>query len=191
MIGEFETTMLHSFCRGSIFRQWLLQAGMPDLVKQCQRLLDHAYGFSDADDSEDDAQEIRGKKHQRVRAPRPGRGFYTTPAQAGAGEGNAYICFYPEGDRGAEWAAGHIQKITDKNGQLTFLVQCFPDCYSKDTGHAMQDPFKQYWKDGFEAKMVQCIPLPRVAKVPIDWVIGHTAHWEVSQDAKVVLRVTE
>ncbi|KAJ3722844.1 hypothetical protein C8R42DRAFT_720008 [Lentinula raphanica] len=43
--GEFELTLLQSFCSGGIFRQWLMRPDCPDLLKFCANLLDKAYGY--------------------------------------------------------------------------------------------------------------------------------------------------
>ncbi|KAJ4496505.1 hypothetical protein C8R41DRAFT_702888, partial [Lentinula lateritia] len=40
LIGEFESTLLHSFCKGSAFRRWLLQPDCPPLLKVLRQLLD-------------------------------------------------------------------------------------------------------------------------------------------------------
>ncbi|KAJ3907013.1 hypothetical protein F5879DRAFT_768125, partial [Lentinula edodes] len=44
-IGEFESTLLHSFCKGSAFRRWLLRPNCPPLLKVLRRLLDKAFGL--------------------------------------------------------------------------------------------------------------------------------------------------
>ncbi|KAJ3872033.1 hypothetical protein F5051DRAFT_433362 [Lentinula edodes] len=43
--GQFEHTMLHSFCKGASFRQWLLRENSPPILKYCQQLLDKAYNY--------------------------------------------------------------------------------------------------------------------------------------------------
>ncbi|KAI5895820.1 uncharacterized protein SCHCODRAFT_02495587 [Schizophyllum commune H4-8] len=83
-IGQSEHTMLHSFVKGSIFRQWLLRPDVPPILKYCRSLVDKAYRFvgakwsenatvdddaehaddaddlSDVDDDEDVADEVFG-----------------------------------------------------------------------------------------------------------------------------------
>ncbi|KAJ3885680.1 hypothetical protein GG344DRAFT_70322 [Lentinula edodes] len=44
-IGQFEHTMLHSFCKGASFRQWLLRENSPPILRYCQQLLDKAYNY--------------------------------------------------------------------------------------------------------------------------------------------------
>ncbi|KAI5891921.1 uncharacterized protein SCHCODRAFT_02503420 [Schizophyllum commune H4-8] len=44
--GDSEHTMLHSFAKGSIFRQWLLRPDCPPLLQYCRSLVDKAYEFA-------------------------------------------------------------------------------------------------------------------------------------------------
>ncbi|KAJ4467609.1 hypothetical protein C8R41DRAFT_707759, partial [Lentinula lateritia] len=37
---EFESTLLHSFCKGSAFRRWLLRPNCPPLLRVLRQLLD-------------------------------------------------------------------------------------------------------------------------------------------------------
>ncbi|KAJ4473379.1 hypothetical protein C8J55DRAFT_433894, partial [Lentinula edodes] len=37
--GQFESTLLHSFCKGSAFRRWLLRPNCPPLLKVLRQLL--------------------------------------------------------------------------------------------------------------------------------------------------------
>jgi hypothetical protein len=46
LVGEREQTLLNSFYKGAIFRQWLLQPNCPPLLGFCRDLLDKAYGHN-------------------------------------------------------------------------------------------------------------------------------------------------
>ena len=50
------------------------------------------------------------------------RGSYTTPRRPGHGEGNSYVCFYPGGDKAAEWTAGQITEIRTSDMQETMFA---------------------------------------------------------------------
>ncbi|KAJ3899420.1 hypothetical protein F5879DRAFT_777592, partial [Lentinula edodes] len=41
--GEFEHTLLHSFCTGAFFRQWMMRPNAPPFLRYCQKLIDKAY----------------------------------------------------------------------------------------------------------------------------------------------------
>ncbi|KAL1749947.1 hypothetical protein FB107DRAFT_280126 [Schizophyllum commune] len=51
--GQSEHTMLHSFVKGAIFRQWLLRPDVPQILQYCRSLVEQAYRFVGADSSED------------------------------------------------------------------------------------------------------------------------------------------
>ncbi|KAJ3846524.1 hypothetical protein EV368DRAFT_88881 [Lentinula lateritia] len=44
-IGEFESTLLHSFCTGSAFRRYLRQSDCPPLFRYLAQLINKAYGL--------------------------------------------------------------------------------------------------------------------------------------------------
>ncbi|KAJ3746905.1 hypothetical protein EV360DRAFT_89982 [Lentinula raphanica] len=43
--GQFERTMLHSFCKGATFRQWLMRPDAPPILQYCLELVDKAYNY--------------------------------------------------------------------------------------------------------------------------------------------------
>ncbi|KAJ3965570.1 hypothetical protein EV361DRAFT_810492 [Lentinula raphanica] len=43
--GQFERTMLHSFCKGATFRQWLMRRDAPPILRYCLELVDQAYNY--------------------------------------------------------------------------------------------------------------------------------------------------
>jgi hypothetical protein len=45
--GELETTMLHSYLKGSKLRTWLTRPDCPPAIKECKVLLDQVYGVYD------------------------------------------------------------------------------------------------------------------------------------------------
>ncbi|KAF9021597.1 hypothetical protein BDP27DRAFT_1195416, partial [Rhodocollybia butyracea] len=203
-IGQFERTLLHSFNRGSAFRQWLMRDDCPELLKSVARLLDKAFTASpdgldtEADDESDGERDVVGQRDvsdftaemipelasisgarflSRIEAP---HGFYTIPSAPGAG--NSYVSFYPDGDRSREWVAGRIHYIFEHNGKTQLAIR-----RSIALPYNSPDPFKAYWVDGFQAKLVSTEFSTQLELVEIDWIRGHSARWELGAENLVVV----
>lgn len=116
----------------------------------------------------------------RVTAP---RGFYTIPGMAG--RGNSFICFRPHGDQSVEWVAAQIQGISKARGSTTFRVR-----RSVALVLPQPDPFKAFWSEGFEAKMVSSA-WAEEEYVEEGWIVGHTARWEMTSEYVVVLNLKQ
>lgn len=184
MKGQFESTLLHSFCKGAAFRQWLMQPDCPPILQLCCMLLDKAYGYS-ADSTGNDRAANSGHKlqdsdHTRVPAP---RGFYTMPTTCGAG--NQFICFWPEGDVSKEWVLAKITRIVTEQGATMFTVQ-----QSVVPTRGSLDPFKVFWTQGFQAMMVLKSFKNDEESIPQSWIVAHIAHWEIGPDSMVVIKIS-
>ncbi|THH19101.1 hypothetical protein EUX98_g8839 [Antrodiella citrinella] len=184
--GEFEHTMLHSFCRSAAFRQWLLRPESPPLLNVCREVLDKAYNYSHtpaADENDDELPPLRGMPIEvdeetpaRVSAP---RGYYTIPSAPG--KGNSFICFRPNGDPREEWVAAQIQRIYKRGVTTRFAVRRSRSLHLSDP-----DPFRLFWSEGFEAKMVSA-SWEKEEFVEEKWIVAHTARWLMNDEVAVVL----
>ncbi|KAJ3833098.1 hypothetical protein F5878DRAFT_520128, partial [Lentinula raphanica] len=104
----------------------------------------------------------------------PHGNYYSIPKATGAG--NSFICFYPNGDEQTEWVAGQIQYIFKQDNKVRFTLRCsVPHVIIGDK----PDPFKLFWDRGFEAKMVTSAFSGDLEVVDYDWVVAHTARWEL------------
>lgn len=193
---------MHSSSRGSAFRQWLCREDCPTLLKSVARLLDKASN-NDADiemvdDIEDEMVEnemleitadmipglaISGAHFlSRVQAP---RGFYTIPSALGVG--NSYVGFHPNGDRSSEWVAGRIHHIfKDISGGTKLAIK-----RSIALTQGVSDPFRAFWANGFQAKLVSTEFSNELEIVDIDWIRGHSARWELDANLAVILDLSK
>lgn len=198
--GEFEGTLLHSFSKGAAFRQWLLRSDCPPLMQYCRILLNRAYHSSSTSDMDLDDFPAHDKDNTAVshgdrfadqlmgiapiapeieelkEVPAP-RGFYTTPNATG----NSFICYRPKGLPNAEWIPAQIHGIRRENGTLRFTVRRNRTLAATSKA----DPFKLFWKEGFEAKMVASRLHSKSEVIEADWIVGHTVHWELGSNVTI------
>ncbi|KAE9384912.1 hypothetical protein BT96DRAFT_1026753 [Gymnopus androsaceus JB14] len=204
-IGEFEGTLLQSFHKGSAFRRWLMRPDCPRILKTCRNLLDKAFGYvssgnddDDGDDSETDSQEEWFHSYARTPTdliPELGIstnalflpriealfGYYTVPGAPG--KGNSYVCFYPHGDTTSGWVAGRIHYIFKKDATIKLALR-------RNLSLAQEeDPFSVFWNDGFESKLVSTAFSEELEVVEPQWILGHTAMWELNAEVAVVLAI--
>ncbi|KAF8825246.1 hypothetical protein HHX47_DHR7000450 [Lentinula edodes] len=203
LIGEFESTLLHSFCKGSAFRRWLLRPNCPPLLKVLRRILDKAFGLNkdnrmhahgeecevdNLEDSEDHSQfriatpseliSLVGSRklecYSRIHA---GYGkYYGIPSAPG--KGNSFICFYPGGNQQLEWVAGQIKFVLKQDGRTRFVIRrSLPIAFDQTT----PDPFRKFWAQGFQAKTVSSAFSSDLEFIEREWLLGHIARWEISE----------
>lgn len=53
------------------------------------------------------------------------------------------------------------------------------------------DPFKEYWKGEFEAKMISTSGSSKLEIVEAGWIIAHVARWQLSPSEAVVLNLNK
>ncbi|KIK53108.1 hypothetical protein GYMLUDRAFT_63874 [Collybiopsis luxurians FD-317 M1] len=151
-LGQFESTLLHSFYKGATFCQWLLNPDRPgsNIMKTCRKLVDKAFNYSvnssDAEDSDSynpaDAEEAFHKIYRQPKVPCElsqliddgagdilllscvvaPSGFYYYAIPSAPGKGNSFICFRTSGDLRSEWVAGQIQYIFGQAGAVKLPV---------------------------------------------------------------------
>ncbi|KAJ4489571.1 hypothetical protein C8J55DRAFT_421994 [Lentinula edodes] len=215
-IGQLEYTLLKVFYKGALFRRWLMRPDCPDILKLCKYLLDKAYGYNTVESDEDDsdvldgtevAEMMEGKSNNN---PPPGhkvilgsvklplklakrvgnlqprcysqipaaKGFYSIPSRV---VGNSYVCYHQTKDVQKPWVAGQIQYIFEDEGEIKLAIRP-----SKPfTGH--RDPFAQFVDQGFDCRAVSSQFLDCYDIVTVDFIVGHTARWEIEADLVVVL----
>lgn len=202
--GEFEGTLLHSFHKGSAFRRWLMREDCPPILRTCRKLLDKAFGYVSSgeydDDTEDSDIEIRPEellnKYLRTpadmipelgaftdarflsRIPAP-LGYYSIPSAQG--KGNSYVHFHPGGNQTSRWIAGRIHYIFEKNGTTKLALR------RNLSVEQETDPFSAFWDHGFQAKLVSTMFSEELEVVEPQWLLGHTAMWELNDEMAVVL----
>jgi hypothetical protein len=181
----------------------------PELLKSVARLLGKAFTDSrdDSDTGADSENNDKGQSNasglqaseflvdmvpeltsisgahflSRIEAP---YGFYAIPSAPGAG--NSYVSFYPNGDRSCEWMAGRIHYIFEHNGITKLAIK-----RSTVSTLGSPDPFKAFWADGFQAKLVSVAFSSELELVEIGWLRGHTARWEMNAELAVVLDISK
>ncbi|KAJ3906583.1 hypothetical protein F5879DRAFT_1068746, partial [Lentinula edodes] len=209
-IGEFESTLLHSFCKGSAFRRWLLRPNCPPLLKVLRQLLDKAFGLNKDnrtrahwEECEEDMSEDSEPLQFRVAIPselisllstrrlecysriHAGHGkYYGIPSAPG--KGNSFVCFYPGGNRQFEWVAGQIKFIFKQDGEIRFAVR---RSLSIAFDMTAPDPFRKFWDQGFQAKTVSSNFSSELEFVKTDWLSGHIARWELNSSQVVCLNL--
>ncbi|KAJ3803931.1 hypothetical protein F5876DRAFT_53988, partial [Lentinula aff. lateritia] len=209
-IGEFESTLLHSFCKGSAFRRWLLHPDCPPLLKVLRQLLDKAFGLNKDnrthahwEESEVDILEDSELSQFRIETPlelvsllgtrklecfsriHAGHGkYYGIPSAPG--KGNSFICFYPGGNKCTEWVAGQIKFIFRQDGKIRFAVRrSLPIMFNQTA----PDAFRSFWDRGFQAKTVSSTFSSQLDFIETDWLLGHVARWELSSSQVVCLNL--
>ncbi|KAF8827857.1 hypothetical protein HHX47_DHR4000563 [Lentinula edodes] len=214
-IGQLEYTLLKVFYKGALFRRWLMRPDCPDILKLCKYLLDKAYGYNTVESDEDDSDVLDGTEvaemmEGKSNNPPPGhkvisgsvklplklakrvgnlqprcysqipaaKGFYSIPSRV---VGNSYVCYHQTKDVQKPWVAGQIQYIFEDEGEIKLAIRP-----SKPfTGH--RDPFAQFVDQGFDCRAVSSQFLDCYDIVTVDFIVGHTARWEIEADFVVVL----
>ncbi|KAJ3709685.1 hypothetical protein C8R42DRAFT_729944 [Lentinula raphanica] len=211
--GEKQSTIHHSYCKSSSYRQWLLRPDCPPLLRYCLKLLDKAYNYdSREDDDETDAEldedeplpddsipssrsfhalptppeviQVVGSADVECLTRTPAeRGDYTIPR--GIAPGNSYICFNPNGGTSdGRWVAGQIQHIFRKHkGGPLSFIV-------KRSLEVKLEQFSRFWDDGFEAKTVSDQFSDQLEIIPFSDVIVHSARWNISEHVVVVLSLS-
>ncbi|KAJ3810716.1 hypothetical protein F5876DRAFT_15402, partial [Lentinula aff. lateritia] len=157
------------------FRRILRRSDCPPLLKYCGQLINKVYGLSKLEGETGDIQCYR-------RCLTPFGNYYAIPEATG--KANSYVCFFPDGDRQAEWAAGQIRHIFCENGKTRFAIRRSHPIASPSN---KQDPFKLFWNQGFQAKMFSSLFSNELELVEYDWVLAHTARWELCPGKTVCL----
>ncbi|KAJ3850935.1 hypothetical protein EV368DRAFT_44220 [Lentinula lateritia] len=214
-IGQLEYTLLKVFYKGALFRRWLMRPDCPNILKLCKYLLDKAYGYNTVESDEDDSDVLDGTEvaemmEGKSNNPPPGhkvisgsvklplklakrvgnlqprcysqipaaKGFYSIPSRV---VGNSYVCYHQTKDVQKPWVAGQIQYIFEDEGEIKLAIRP-----SKPfTGH--RDPFAQFVDQGFDCRAVSSQFLDCYDIVTVDFIVGHTARWEIEADFVVVL----
>ncbi|KAJ3885702.1 hypothetical protein GG344DRAFT_30407, partial [Lentinula edodes] len=177
--GEFEHTILHSFCKGASFRQWLMRPNAPPFLQYCQKLLDQAYNYDRRPEATPSGTVtpvvtsglVISNFRQPISKPAVAtsrlldllgtnpyesltripapKGDYTIPIEDALG--NSFICFRPEAkyQPGQEWLAGQIQHIFRRECNGSIQFAVY-----RSQPACVADPFSDYWEDGFEAQIV-------------------------------------
>lgn len=216
-LGELEQTISHSFYKGATFRQWLLRPDCPEELKQLRDILGKAYGYnksprSDDEDwnedegfTDDESLTSPGRRPETdgdkvLSTPPPveltraagthdiqcfsqvaaSRGFFNTPSAIA--QGNSYIAYKPEGNLKADWVPGRIQHIFSLHGKKKLAIR-----RSKVSSHHAGDAFARFQNRGFEAKLVSQSFVDKLEIIDIEWVVGHTARWNLCPGLAVVL----
>ncbi|KIK60913.1 hypothetical protein GYMLUDRAFT_244065 [Collybiopsis luxurians FD-317 M1] len=214
--GHTENTLLHSFHKGAAFCQWLLNRDRTgsNIMKTCRKLVDKAFNFtlisSDDEDSDrhnpaDSEEAFHSSYHPPSQVPRElsrlldnsvgdisllsrilapsGFHFYAIPGAPG--KGNSFICFRIGSDSRSEWAAGQIQYIFKQAGSVKLAVR---RSLALPLVDASMDPFKSFWPEGFEAKMVSTDFSDELDVLDLEGVIAHTARWQMTPEITLVLK---
>lgn len=203
---------MHSYHKGAFFRQWLLRPDCPPFLRYCRLIFDHIYGYKSSSQAlaDNDLQVIdvvKGNNSpsdlQAFKIPPPAEllrrvgyadivAFTRIEAQKGAyaiaspqAAGNSYICFKPIGDYHGMWRAGQIQHLFEHKGIMKMAIKV---CVELDL--STQDPFKSFWEEGFQAKMVSTKFLDDLQIVDVSRVIAHVVRWEMTNDIAVVLNLS-
>ncbi|KAJ3914943.1 hypothetical protein F5877DRAFT_49504, partial [Lentinula edodes] len=163
------------------FRRILRRSDCPPLLKYCGQLINKVYVstsrelLSLLDESTASIQCYR-------RCLTPFRNYYAIPEATG--KANSFVCFFPDGDRQAEWVAGQIRHIFCENGKTRFAIRRSHPITSPSNE---QDPFQLFWNQGFQAKMISSSFSNDLELVEYDWVLAHTARWELCPGKTVCL----
>jgi hypothetical protein len=108
------------------------------------------------------------------------RGFFNTPSAIA--QGNSYIAYKPEGNLEADWVPGQIQHIFSLHGKKKLAIR-----RSKVSSHHGGDAFARFQNLGFEAKLVSQSFVDKLEIIDIEWVVGHTARWNLYEGLAVIL----
>ncbi|KAH7878355.1 uncharacterized protein C8R40DRAFT_1167781 [Lentinula edodes] len=214
--GEFEHTLLHSFCTGAFFRQWMMRPNAPPFLRYCQKLIDKAYNYdhrpsdhsaSNAPDQSSVTPELIASNFTltpkttiasvpeltNLLGTEPFESFSRIPASKGdytipieGALGNSYICFHPEGD--------HHPGQQWSAGQIQHIFR------RKNNGPIqlavlqsqsvhVEDPFSDFWGNGFEAKLVSSKFVDILKVIEMKQVAAHTARWAISNELVVVVNL--
>ncbi|KIK60673.1 hypothetical protein GYMLUDRAFT_244248 [Collybiopsis luxurians FD-317 M1] len=136
-VGQFESTLLHFYMKGVLFRRWLLRPDCPPALRECRNILNKAYNFTFEEQGFGgtpsgsqkkkiprdlarllDASDIRGLSLcSSTDAP---NGLFTVVGSSGPG--NSSVCFRVPGE--TEWRAGQIKYIFQRKGDcLQFAIR--------------------------------------------------------------------
>ncbi|KAJ3847686.1 hypothetical protein EV368DRAFT_50719 [Lentinula lateritia] len=214
--GEFEHTLLHSFCTGAFFRQWMMRPNAPPFLRYCQKLIDKAYNYdhrpsdhsaSNAPDQSSVTPDLIASNFTltpkttiasvpeltNLLGTEPFESFSRIPASKGdytipieGALGNSYICFHPEGD----YHPGQQWSA----GQIQHIFR------RKNNGPIqlavlqsqsvhVEDPFSDFWGNGFEAKLVSSKFVDILKVIEMKQVAAHTARWAISNELVVVVNL--
>ncbi|KAJ3897622.1 hypothetical protein F5879DRAFT_760144, partial [Lentinula edodes] len=160
------------------FRRILRHSDCPPLLKYCGQLINKVYGLSKLEGETGESDNIETGQLCLT----PFGNYYAIPEATG--KANSYVCFFPDGDRQAEWAAGQIRHIFCENGKTRFAIRRSHPIASPSN---KQDPFKLFWNQGFQAKMFSSLFSNELELVEYDWVLAHTARWELCPGKTVCL----
>ncbi|TRM59750.1 hypothetical protein BD626DRAFT_408605 [Schizophyllum amplum] len=218
-IGQSEHTMLHSFLKGSVFRQWLLHPDSPPLLQYCRSLVDKAFRFvvaASSDDTEEDARmdadedkddedqtteldrgELDGKKRTRVPADLLGllntddiTCYSRVPAPKG------FYCTQGSNSyvcvRSADCTPGSWV-----SARIQHILDWEGDlrfvvqyAHSRPNSH-QADAFAHYWDTGFEAQRVSSAFDPGLWVVEADQIIAHAARWALKDGTALVVNLSD
>ncbi|KAF9072148.1 hypothetical protein BDP27DRAFT_1418290 [Rhodocollybia butyracea] len=186
--GELEQTISHSFYKGATFRQ------------SDDEDWDEDEGFTDDESLTSPGRRPETDGDKVLSTPPPveltrvagthdiqcfsqvaaSRGFFNTPSAIA--QGNSYIAYKPEGNLKADWVPGRIQHIFSLHSKKKLAIWC-----SKSSSHHAGDTFARFQNLGFEAKLVSQSFIDKLEIINIEWVVGHTARWNLCPGLAVVL----
>jgi hypothetical protein len=109
------------------------------------------------------------------------RGFYGIPSLVAVG--NSYVC-YRLTETQTTWVTGQIQYIFDHDQTTKMAIR-----HSKPFV-GPSDPFAQFVLEGFDARTVSSTFSTKYDIVPIAWIIGHAARWELDPEFVGVLSLS-
>ncbi|KAL1711484.1 hypothetical protein EV715DRAFT_215257, partial [Schizophyllum commune] len=211
--GESEHTMLHSFLKGSIFRQWLLLPTSPPILKYCRSLLDKAHRYlvpessEKADDASDDDDDggIDSDSEIDFAWPddhaNPSRHRNIDPSLNRLAPGAISSCSHAEAPRGFYRTTGSNSYVcirsTSGRRWAAARIRHIVKYESGRLGFIVQrarlrmdrrvDFFSQYWEDGFEAQWVSAEFEQKLELLTSDQVLSHAARWRLGDGTAVVL----
>ncbi|KAF9032301.1 hypothetical protein BDZ89DRAFT_1037146 [Hymenopellis radicata] len=205
-LGEFEGTLLNSYYKAALFRQWLNSSGDVPLLNFCRSILDKAFGYSDQQQDEDEnATEFDGSMDaddqpiSSSESSEPAKKFIAIPHALSefikADDAWEMLSRYPGTDgfysnpnvpgKGNSFVCWHPSGNRSSEwvvGQIQHIFKQngrvrFAVKRNKELSH-VRDPFKDFWAEGFEAKTVSD-KYHGLEVIEKKWVLGHVARWDL------------
>ncbi|KAJ3738354.1 hypothetical protein EV360DRAFT_76917, partial [Lentinula raphanica] len=206
--GQFERTMLHSFCKGATFRQWLMRRDAPPILRYCLELVDQAYNYyhtpmtpptassassSTADDVDSTESEPLtaafvgydvGSPDSKHKIPSPliSQSLWVRNQLNAILVSLAQRVTIPYQNK--PWKAGQIQHIFRKTStaQLQVAVRV-----SQATNVA--HPFSDFAKNGFEAAMFSTKFSKDLEVLNFNQIAAHAARWNLTDELVAVVNL--
>ncbi|KAJ3764534.1 hypothetical protein FB446DRAFT_796067 [Lentinula raphanica] len=212
--GEKQSTIHHSYCKSSSYRQWLLRPDCPPLLRYCLNLLDNAYNYdSRADEDKGDNDEFdedelfSDNNNLSFTFSQPSSHSIPTPPEViqVVGSANIECLARTPAERGdytipGAVAPGNSYICFKPNGGTSdgrWVAGQIQHIFRKREGgrpsfivkrsieNVQLEQFSKFWDDGFEAKTVSDQLSDRLEIIPFSDVIAHSARWNISDHVVV------